>query len=356
MALLAAAAAAGACGRGEPPAGRGELWLEADDLFHRDARFLGADGAYTVDLGGDRILWLFGDSSIARTPGRSDDAYFIRNSVALQTGRDPTHAFLQYYWRTDAEGTPRSFFPEPDATRWFWPGAGIRLDDTLVLFGGMLRQDGPPGPDSFADDHAVAYLVDQPDADPGEWVLREATLAGDARAAGVELGEAVIAEGDLVYVFGARGDRHEPLLARFDRAAMIAGDLAHPAYWCGDRWGEDCDPEPLFSPGLPEYSVHFDERLGAWLYVGTDGYGATALAWRTAPAREGPWSDIGDVFRPPESYIPEAFVYAGKAHPELEGHGALVATYVPSLFVDLPDEEWRARRLYFPHMVKLWPR
>jgi hypothetical protein len=58
----------------------------------------------------------------------------------------------------------------------------------------------------------------------------------------------------------------------------------------------------------------------------------------------------------PESFSPQAFVYAGKAHPELDGQGGLVVTYVPSLFVDLPSDEWVARRLYFPHFVRLYPR
>src|SRR3954471_8444065 len=98
-----------ACGPGAP-AGRGEAWPEADELFHRESRFLGGDGAYTIDLGGERILWLFGDSFVARTPGRSDDAFFLRNSLAIQTGRDPSRAFLQYQWRDDADGAPTTFF------------------------------------------------------------------------------------------------------------------------------------------------------------------------------------------------------------------------------------------------------
>ncbi|MEA2698994.1 MAG: hypothetical protein QOI66_3265, partial [Myxococcales bacterium] len=40
-------------------------WPDADALFRRDPRWLGGDAAFSVALGGDRILWLFGDSFIA---------------------------------------------------------------------------------------------------------------------------------------------------------------------------------------------------------------------------------------------------------------------------------------------------
>ena len=94
--------------------------------------------------------------------------------------------------------------------------------------------------------------------------------------------------------------------------------------------------------------------MGAYVYVGTSGYGATTLSWRTAPRPEGPWSGVGDVYRPVESFMPDAFVYAGKAHPELDGGGALVATYVPSSFVDLPRST--DERFYYPHFVRIFPR
>lgn len=342
-----------ACGGGSPPEGRGEPWPAADELFHGDARFLGADGAYTVDLGGDRILWLFGDSFVARTPGRSDDAHFLRNSVALQTGRDPSGAFLRYHYRTDDAGEARSFFPEPDASHWVWPASGIRLDDRAILFAAVLRQEGPPGPDAFAGEGSVAYVVTDPDADPSSWELRPALMP--ARAREIELGEAVFARGEHVYVLGTMEPRHRVVLARFARTAVHEGDLTRPEWYCGARFSAACDPQVVIDPGLPEFSVHLDPVLG-WVFVGTSGYGPAALAWRTAPAPQGPWSDIGDVYRPPESHLPDGFVYAGKAHPELDGHGALVATYVPSSFGELPDETWRRLRLYFPHVVRLWPR
>src|SRR5215467_7748298 len=40
-------------------------WPEADCIFRSDPRWLGADAAFSVDLGQGRVLWLFGDSFVA---------------------------------------------------------------------------------------------------------------------------------------------------------------------------------------------------------------------------------------------------------------------------------------------------
>ena len=61
----------------EPPCFEAAAWREANQLFHRDPHWLGGDVASTVDLGGERTLWLFGDSWIESdrggdSPGRRD--------------------------------------------------------------------------------------------------------------------------------------------------------------------------------------------------------------------------------------------------------------------------------------------
>ena len=77
------------CGCAQPalPRVRASTWPEADRLFRGDLRWVGGDGAYSVDLGNDRILWLFGDSFIAAASGDGSKR-MVRNSVAIQTGRD----------------------------------------------------------------------------------------------------------------------------------------------------------------------------------------------------------------------------------------------------------------------------
>lgn len=323
-----------------------QLWPEADTLFTSDSRFIGGDGAYSVDLGNERVLWMFGDSYIATTPERRrEHSWMVRNCVAVQTGYDPSTAFMKFYYRTQ-ERHPASFFPEVDKY-WFWPGPGIRLGERLLLFGGRLFQEGE-GMWGFSDGTSVAFVVNNPDDEPSEWQLEETPLPAEGNS--VQMGGAVLVNGDYLYVYGNHGDFHDVYLARIALERAQRGDLSEAEWWDGKGFGAAGARQALIDIGAPEYSVHFAAALGKYLFIATEGFGATTLAVRSAPEPWGPWSEPRDIVRPPESFAPGAFVYAGKAHPELTG-ADLVATYVPSGDADSPPDP--DERLYYPRFLRL---
>jgi hypothetical protein len=326
-----------------------EAWPEASMLFRRDPRWVGGDGAYSVLLGGDRVLWLFGDSFIARGDKRqADDSVFIRNSVAIQTGLDPTRAFISFYW-SNAGGGPQSFLPEADNGDFFWPGHGAVIDGVLVLFYGRLSREDKPLQEGL--EPWTALLVDNPGDAPSEWTLRPAL---QPPSFGIDMGAAVLVEGDSVLVYGKRGDDHDAYLARWPRADVRIGDLRRPSWWCGDErgWVDSAQgmPEPavVIDEPAPELSIHYDARAGKYLQFETTGYGATDLGVRWSPRPEGPWSPVETFFRPPESLDVKPFVYAGKAHPELYG-ADIVLTYVPSHF---PEDNINNPDYYYPYFAR----
>jgi len=107
-------------------------WPEADRLFRTDPLWLGGDGAFSIDLGDNQVLWLFGDSFVVRKPGQQrKESRMLRNTLAIQTGYDPSRASMKYYWRT-RRGQPESFFQEQGGN-WLWPMHGVRLGDHLLL-------------------------------------------------------------------------------------------------------------------------------------------------------------------------------------------------------------------------------
>lgn len=345
VACVLAAIAALSCAPDAPPM-HATLWPEADALFHGDARWIGGDGAYSIALGGERTLWLFGDSFIASTPRRvRRESRMIRNSIAIQTGLDPSRAFLQFHWR-DADKQAESFFPEPDG-KWLWPAAGIRLDDVLLLF--LERVRTPEGdPTGFEGAGWTARLIENPDEDPLSWRIVEPKLPSTS---GPQLGEAVVREGEHLYVYATDGATHTVTVARYAVADARAGDLTKPAWWTGDGYAVGGTPETVLGIGAPEFSVHRDAALGKLVMVDSQGYGTTTIAIRVADQHEGPWSRPRDVMRPPESHIPGRFNYAAKGHPELFG-ADLVVTYVPSTFD--PPPEALEDALYYPRFVRLW--
>ena len=329
-----------------PPAVQAEPWPEASALFRGDSQWIGGDGAYSVDLGSSRVLWLFGDSLIAASSARSrSDSFFIRNSVAIQTGYDPTRAFMRFYSGMQDEH-PASFVPE-DGKFWFWPGHGIRLGQRLLLFYGRVYQKSE-GMWGFAGGDSTVFSVTNPDEEPSAWQLEE--LRGALASDGVELGGAVLRLGAWLYVYGNQGSLHDVYLARFDVAAAEAGDLTTPEWWGERGFGGRAQRAPVIAPGAPEYSVNFAAQWGKFVFTETEGFGPTTLAIRTADAPEGPWSEPRDVLRPPESFSADAFVYAGKAHPEQRG-AELAMTYVPSAMDGVPPDP--TDDLYYPRFVRV---
>src|SRR5258708_19370285 len=75
------------------PATTAARWPEADAIFHRDPRWLGADAAFTVALGGDRILWLFGDTFVATSAANvRAQSQMVRTTVPVQPPAHPPPA------------------------------------------------------------------------------------------------------------------------------------------------------------------------------------------------------------------------------------------------------------------------
>ncbi len=336
-------------------------WPEADPVFHQDPRWLGADGALTIDLGGDRVLWLFGDTFVATTDAHvRSQSEMVRNTVAVQSGHDPLHARLAFAWNTDPDASPASFFPER-GDRWHWPGHGAVVDGHLVVFLGVLR--AMPGQGlGFAEDGWRLALVDDPTLPPSAW--RPRYVDPPTQPAGVAafvVGSAVVRVGDhLVALAVGGGSAHHGYLVRWPASALAQGDLTG-AEWLTERgWvtsaalGTD-SPAMVLDDAGSECSIHRDEAHGRWVHIVSRGFGASTIALRTAPALEGPWSAPVDVFTPPESQGARPFVYGAKAHPELTAPGGdLVVTYASNslTFGDLFTPAGSAS-LYWPRFVRL---
>ena len=108
-------------------------WPEAETLLRRESAWLGGDGAYTVNLGEGRILWLFGDSFIDSARwGSRRQSILVRNSIAIQNGPNPAAAEIEFYWRMQGS-EPAAFFHKTGEA-WFWPGGGIYLHNKLLIF------------------------------------------------------------------------------------------------------------------------------------------------------------------------------------------------------------------------------
>jgi hypothetical protein len=329
-------------------------WREGDQLFHRDPHWLGSDVASTVDLGGNRTLWLFGDTWIDPTGrGTRHGAKMVSNTVAVQTGSNPATATIAFHWGATPTGVPAALFPDRNGER-LWFGNGVRVNDRLVLFFARIISTNTGL--GFEGVGWTAFTVENPDDAPSAWRTRE--LVTPRNALGVDIGLAsVLAMDDHVYAFGSPANvgSHSIFAVRWPAAEVRHGDLMNPEWWAGDRlgWVADSSSAPrraLFEYGQSEQSIHRDPTTGRFLAVHSHGFGPADLVMRAAPTLTGPWSDARMVYRPPEFNRPNVMIYAAKAHPTLAG-ADVVLTYATNTFK--LAEQLSDSLIYYPRFVRL---
>lgn len=332
-----------------------EAWSEADQLFHQDPHWAGADDAYSIDFGKGKVVWLFADTWIDPTgegSRKSPGATIVGNSVGIQQGYDPSRATMKFFWRAGEKGAPAPFFPD-DGKQRHWPGDGVRIRDRLVVF--FMKVKLVPRGLGFEMDDWEAVLIRNPDEDPMKWEL--SWLKSPPNRLRVIVGSgAVLARDGFVYAFGMRdGKPGETYLVRWTEDAVYAGDLSGME-WAGvdGEWVRGMSPEKgpvlVMKDGASEFTVHFDIEREEFVQIQTVGFGQAELAIRTAKSLTGPWPKSITMFRPEEYDKPDIMIYSGKAHTELSG-ADLVLTYCTNSF-DF-EKNVNDQSIYYPRFVAL---
>ena len=328
-------------------------WPEGDQLFRKNPLWLGGDVAYSVDLGSGRVLWLFGDSFIASKSGETRSrSKMVRNSIAIENGYNPSQSFINFYWPV-LNKQPSEFVSDTGGA-WFWPEDGVRLGDKLLLFFVQVRPDHRKDSLGFELFGWDGFLIDNPGAEPSTWVVHRLHLPRNSWH--IIVGTVVLSGNGFVYAFGSQEPSHDDYLLRWPLTAAMNGDLTSPEWWCGAGWGWITQnkitrkPAPVIPNGSNEFSVQWDQQHRKFLDVESVGFGASDIAIRWADRLEGPWSQPVKVYHPPESNRPDAFVYAGKGHPELQGADVIITYAANSMKDKILAEDMS---IYYPRFVRL---
>jgi hypothetical protein len=265
--LLFAVAGLWACrGRDQAPEpiAAARAWPEANRLFRDAPAWHGGDAAYSVDLGNERVLWLFGDSFVGPVDelGTRSGSRMVRNSVAIQRGYDPTSATMTFYHGRTQDG-PGPFFGD-HGDRWLWPGDGVRFASGSLLLTFALVTASNEGL-GFETVGSSAFLIDNPDADPPRWSMRRVELP--SHDLGVQLGAgALLQENDWLYAFApAEPGNHDVYLARWRLQDAERGDLKSARWW-GDGWGDWSSARKVARDVQTEFTVHRAHDGLLWLY------------------------------------------------------------------------------------------
>ncbi len=352
---------------------------QLDALFQRTEGWIGADGAYSVALKPDRILWLFSDTWVGKVrDGKRAEATIVNNSIALQDGRGPA-AKVRFFHGQNAQGKPAAWITPVDGRGWFWLQAGALVQGKLYLFLTQVEKSGKPGVFGFRLIGVWLGIVANPQDEPASWRIRQEKLpfAEFSQRRTLSFGAAALADGDFLYVYGFDEDGKvgglgDELSRRMVLARAPADKVEDFAAWrfFGDgRWNSSAKQLGSLAGGFaPEFSVSYLRGGKRYVAVYTElGLSPRILA-RTAPAPWGPWSEPVKLYECPEmARDKKLFTYAAKAHPALSTHDELgdelgddrgdqlgdhlVITYVVNSF-----DFWQVAadaRLYWPRFVRV---
>ena len=326
-------------------------WADADPLFHADPCWRGGDDAYSVELAPGRNLWLFGDSFIDPRGEARRGSTMIHNSVAIQSGSDPRASRMSFYW-DDSGARPRSFFPM-DTDIISWPLDACLVDGKLLLFFVTIQLTRGRGAFPFRSLGTRALLVSNPGDAPPAWDTREVFASVHGRHA-IDRASSVLVQGEHLYLFGYSQPRQIGL-ARIPIEKASRGVLDQHEVWAGRArgWVHEArlggPAAPVFGDGRNEFSVRWVPRLQAYLEVQGIGRWGRAMAVRTSPKLEGPWSALRPVHAPEEVGRDNTYLYAYKAHSELPG-ADVVVTYASN---SRDSRSFHDESIYWPRFLAI---
>jgi len=315
-----------------------EVLPRYDALFERQRGWTGADGAYSVALADDKILWLFGDTWYGEVRGGSHaDAVIVNNSIAIQRGRMVPGASVAFYSGQTPAGQPRAFIRPDNNHSWFWIYDGIRVGKSLYLFLVELERTADLKSFGFKIIGSQLAHVSNPGDPPDSWRWLQQNIPWSrfSTTGDTLFGSSVLKDNQFIYIYGTtevvNGEmrRKSMILARVPATQL--GQFDRWRFYSGGQWEADFNKSSgLCSDMANEFSVSFLAAIGKYVLVYSEKGISKNIVVRFAPEPWGPWSEPRRIYACPEAdRSTNVFCYAAKGHPDLsDAPDELIVTYV----------------------------
>jgi hypothetical protein len=338
-----------------------ETLPEYEALFQNREGWTGGDGVYSIALSNKKILWLFGDTWIGEIrDGRHVNATIVNNSLALQSGRKPQDAFIDYYYRLTPEGEPAAFFQPPEDGSWFWIYHGVITARGLYLFLMQIERTGEPSVFGFKLTGSWLARIVNPHDPPLAWRIYMEKIPWEtiSSSRNVFFGSSLLKKSNFVYIYGIMEEIGEDYHRKYMILARVPevdiDDFYQWRFLTDQGWSSSfTEAAKLCGRMANEYAVSFQPALQQYIAVYSDGGISRDLVARTAPEPEGPWSDPNLLYQCPEAKWHENFFcYAAKAHPAVSpAFDELIVSYV----ANSTDFEQMAAdtRIYRPRFLRV---
>ncbi|MGD9134673.1 MAG: DUF4185 domain-containing protein [Desulfobacterales bacterium] len=332
-----------------------------DALFSNEDGWTGGDGAYSVALDQHKIAWFFGDTWIGKIKNsRHANATIVNNTVAIQHGRRPPEAEMDFYCGRGDDGNPAALIRPADGRGWFWLFDGVMTAKGLYLFLIQLERTATDAVFDFKIIGVWLGHVENPGELPSAWRVRQSRIPWTtfSESESILWGSAVLKIDNVLYIYGTAEDHGSTdrtkhmILARVP--VSLLSDYSRWRFYANGRWVSDFRQAGRLSANLPnEYSVSYLALLRQYAVVySQDGLSKNILV-RLSREPQGPWSDPVYLYQCPEAdWDSSVFCYAAKAHATLsQTPDELIITYIASS-VDF-NKIANDARLYRPRFLKV---
>ena len=291
----------------------------------QDSNVLGTDLGIMWDNGHGEVLVAFGDSAGLGLPNLLSGSLWSWRSSTLFRSSDRNLADGMTFDSSprDFLGQSKELLPSPkipgiEISK--IPTAGVAVGDTQVMSMMSVNHWGEAGK-WVTNDSQLAYSHDN-----GEnWALAPETVRpNEGGNANFQMG-AFLKAGGFVYQYGTPSGRGGFVhVSRVPEAQIM--DLGAYEYWDGGTWvkGNPDVARPVADGGVGELSVDWNEYLGQYLMLTTDGYNNVVM--RRSPTPTGPWGHPEVLVA--EHELPSA--YGAYIHPWSSGPDLYFLTTVHS--------------------------
>ncbi len=283
-----------------------ERYDQYNNLFqYHESEWIGSDVVCSIPLSSNRVLWLFGDTLLGKVKNkkRVGSGPYINNSIAIQIIGENDESEITFYWNKQGDKN-EAFFTRQEGIPgdYYWPTAGVLLDEVLVIFCYAIDIDKDIG---FEIVGSVMIIISNYNEEPTKWeaVYHYFTNWDHHRS----FQTALYIEHPYIYFMGYDDldSKRRAVLARTTGEKLIdlksSKALEYLVLSDGEKvWRQKPDDlVPLFSPGNTETDIHYisDKKL----YVCTTYNPYTDEVFLvTTEHITGPWSKSKSVYKIPE--------------------------------------------------------
>ncbi|MEE9253706.1 MAG: hypothetical protein V3U43_02110, partial [Pseudomonadales bacterium] len=280
---------------GSGASARGCLLLEENS-----SSVVGMDGAASTQLSDGQTLFAFGDTLFGAIDGEREITEMTDHTFAIVSDAQVGNCFPATEMLRDRVVRPAAW----DERDRFWPGHGLHVGSSIVLFFVHARVTDPN--DALGFEVRAAGVV-RGRADDPRFDLREAHYLSPGL-----LPAALTVHEGAAYVYLCRPDvGFDCVLARapLDSLSMPSRYI----YYVANRgFSGTLEDASVVLRASAEFSVSFNRRLGQFLVVDIAPF-AREISMRLGPAPEGPFSARRPLI--PCRLRPDEFCYGAKEHP-----------------------------------------